>query len=255
VLEKPLTLHVEALARLVRMENLGDLHVTLKPLAVWRRKADRQRIETEARNEFQRLGLLDRRGRVEVEAAASLAVLCRAGAEFYGWINEGENTKGVLAGAIGREAILAVREGAVVTITQIRPEALPNALVAQTPEVPPSRGEAVGVLRSDMLATTGGRQRTAAGVGMRLAAPEVRIVQQIIAQPTTGAGELYVAVRDRMGRRVPAPSPLRYADTVTGRWLNHATATPDGDERVLVAPATRGDLVGRLQEMYRNLTR
>ena len=254
MLEKPLKLHMEALARLVRMENLGDLHVTLKPQAVWRRKADQDRVETEARNEFQRLGLLDRRGRVEVEVAASLAVLCRAGAEFYGWINEGDDTKGVLAGAIGREAVLAVREGATVTVTQIRPEALPNALVAQTPEVAPSRGEAVSVLRSDMLATVGGRQRTAAGVGMRPAPPEVRIVQQVIAQPTTGAGELYVAIRDRMGRRVPVRAPLRYADTPTGRWLNYMTPTGDGDERVLVAPAGRSDLIGRLQEMHRNLT-
>ncbi len=254
MLEKPLKLHMEALASLVRMENLGDLHVTLKPQPLWRRKADQNRLETEARNEFQRLGLLDRRGRVEVEIAASLAVLCRAGAEFYGWINEGDDTKGVLAGAIGREAILAVREAATVTITQIRPEALPNALVAQTPEVGPSRGEAVSVLRSDMLAPVGGRQRTAAGVGMRPAPPEVRIVQQVIAQPTTGAGELYVAVRDRMGRRTSCRSPLRYADTAGGRWLNHMTPAGDGDERVLVAPATRADLIGRLQEMHRNLT-
>ncbi|MFC4855080.1 ESX secretion-associated protein EspG [Actinophytocola glycyrrhizae] len=253
MLEKPLTLHTEALARLVRMENLGDLHVTLKPMAVWRPKADQSRLETEARNEFQRLGLLDRRGRVEVEVAASMAVLTRAGAEFYGWINEGDDTKGVLAGAIGREAILAVREGAMVTITQIRPETLPNALVAQTPDVPPSRGEAVSVLRSDMLATVAGRQRTAAGVGMRPAPPEVRIVQQVIAQPTTGSGELYVAVRDRMGRRTPVRAPLRYADTPTGRWLNHMTAV-EGDERILVAPASRSDLAGRLQEMHRNLT-
>jgi len=254
VLEKPLKLHMEALARLVRMENLGELHVTLKPAAVWRRKADQQRLETEARNEFQRLGLLDRRGRVEVEVAASLAVLCRAGAEFYGWINEGDNTKGVLAGAIGREAILAVRDGSMVNLTQIRPETLPNALVRQTPEVPPSRGEAVSVLRSDMLATVAGRQRTAAGVGMRPAPPEVRIVQQVISQPTTGSGELYVAVRDRMGRRTPARTPLRYADTPTGRWLNYMTPVAEGDERVLVAPATPTDLVGRLQEMHRNLT-
>ena len=255
MLEKPLKLHMEALARLVRMENMGDLHVTLRPPSVWRRKADQHRLETEARNEFQRLNLLDRRGRVEVEVAASLAVLCRAGAEFYGWIAEGDNTKGVLAGAIGREAILAVREGPTVSITQIRPEALPTALVAQTPEIAPSRGEAVSVLRSDMLATVSGRQRTAAGVGMRPAPPEVRIVQQVISQPLTGSGELYVAVRDRMGRRTPVRNPLRYADTATGRWLNYATPVAEGDERVLVAPASRSDLAARLQEMHRDLTR
>jgi hypothetical protein len=255
VLEKPLKLHVEALARLVRMENLGELHVTLKPQAVWRRKSDQDLLEVESRKEFMRLGLLDNRGRVDVEVAASLAVLTRAGAEFYGWINEGDNTKGVLAGAIGREAVLAIRDGATVTVSQIRPETLPIALVSQTPDVRPSRGEAVNVLRSEMLATVGGRQRTAAGVGMRPAPPEVRILQQIIAQPTTGGGELYVAVRDRMGRRKPVPDPLRYADTENGRWLNQTTTTRDGEQRILVAPATRSDLAARLQDMHRNLSR
>lgn len=255
MLEKPLKLHVEALARLVRMENLGELHITLKPQAVWRRKADQELLEVEARKEFMRLGLLDNRGRVDVEVAASLAVLTRAGVEFYGWINVGDNTKGVLAGAIGREAVLAIRDGATVTVTQIRPETLPTALVSQTPDVRPSRGEAVNVLRSEMLATVGGRQRTAAGVGMRPARPEVRILQQIIAQPTTGGGELYVAVRDRMGRRKPVQDPLRYADTENGRWLNQTTTTRDGEQRILVAPATRADLAARLQDMHRQLSR
>lgn len=254
MLQKKLTLHVEALTRLVRMENLGELHITLKPVAKWRPKSAQNQLETEARTEFQRLGMFDNRGRLDVELSSSLAVLCRAGAEFYGWINEGEKTKGVLAGAIGREAILAVREDDTVTISQIRPETLPMALVSQTPELAPSRGEAVNVLRSDMLASVGGRQRTAAGVGMRPAPPEVRIAQQIVAQPTLGGGELYVAVRDRMGRRRPSPEPLRYADTAGGRWLNYMTTTADGEQRVLIAPASRGDLAGRLQEMHRNLS-
>lgn len=80
-------------------------------------------------------------------------------------------------------------------------------------------------------------------------------MQQIMSQPTTGGGELYVAVRDRMGRRKPVTDPLRYADTENGRWLNYSTTTGDGDERVLVAPATRADLAARLQEMHRTLMR
>ncbi|TDV55299.1 ESX secretion-associated protein EspG [Actinophytocola oryzae] len=255
MLERPLKLHAELLARLVRMENLGELHVTLKPEAVWRPKADQDRIEVEARKEFMRLGLLDGRGRLDVEVAAALAVLTRAGAEFYGWVNEGEKTRGVLSAAIGREALLAVRDGQEVSITQIRPETLPVALVNKTADVKPSRGEAVNVLRSEMLASAGGRQRTAAGVGMRPAPPEVRIVQQIMAQPTTGGGELFVAVRDRMGRRRAVQDPLRYADTENGRWLNYTTTSSDGEQRILVAPATRADLAARLQEMHRNLSR
>lgn len=253
VLASPLTLPAEALVRLVRMENLGEPHVTLAPQARWRPKAFQHQIETQTRKELIRLGLVDTRGRLDVELVASLTVLCRAGAEFYGWINEGDTTRAVLAAAIGREAVLAIRDGDTVTLNQIRPDSLPEVLVAQTPDVPPARGEAHSVLRSAALAAVGGRHRTEAGVGSRPAPPAVRAVRQIAAQPTTGGGELFVAVRDRMARRRPVAYPLRYADTPNGRWLNHMTDAGDGEHQVLVAPATRADLVRRLQEMHRTL--
>ena len=253
VLSRPLTLDADALVRLVRLENLGELHVTLKPQGVWRPRAEEERVESEVRARFLREGLLDSRGRLDVELTASLTVLCRAGAEFYGWINEGESTRGVLAAAIGREAILAIRDGDEISLNQIRPESLPEVLVAQVPDVPPARGDAHNVMRSEAVAAVGGRHRTEAGVGSRPAPAEVRAVQQIASQPVTGGGELYVAVRDRMSRRRPVAYPLRYADTVTGRWLNLTADAGGGEQRVLVAPATRADLVRRLQEMYRGL--
>ncbi len=253
MLTQPLTLDADALARLVRLENLGELHIALKVLGVWRPRAEEEQVESETRARFLQLGLLDRRGRLDVEVAASLAVLCRAGAEFYGWINEGERTRAVLAAAIGREAVLAMREDDEVTINQIRPEALPQVLVAQIPDVPPARGDALNVMRSEAVSAVGGRHRTEAGVGSRPAAREVRAVRQIAELPTTGGGELYVAVRDRTARRRAATYPLRYADTVAGRWLNHMSDAGSGEQRVLVAPATKADLVRRLQDMHRTL--
>jgi EspG family len=254
VLANPLSMPADALARLVRMENLGELHVTLRPLAKWRPKMVQEQLETQVRQEFIRLGLLDGRGRMDVELVASLTVLCRPGAEFYGWINEGDKTRGVLAAAVGREAVLAIRDGKTVTVNQIRPDALPQVLVAQTPELRPARGDTFNFLRSDVLASAGGRHRRPDGaIGLRQPPADVRAVQQITAQPTTGGGELYVAVRDRMSRRRALPYPLRYADTGAGRWLNHMTDAPGGEHRVVVAPATRTDLVRRLQEMHRTL--
>lgn len=255
MLVKPLTMPAEMLARLVRMENLGDLHVTLRPLARWRPKAVQEQLETGARDEFMRMGLLDldRRGRVEVELVASLTVLCRPGAEFYGWVNEGDKTRGVLAAAIGREAVLAIRDGETVTVNQIRPDSLPEVLVAQTPEVRPARGDTHSFLRSEMLASAGGRHRRDEDAGPRRSTADIRAVQQVMALPTTGGGELYAAVRDRTSRRRAVPYPLRYADTEQGRWLNHMTDAPGGEHRVLVAPATRTDLVRRLQDMHRDL--
>lgn len=253
MLPGPLTFDADALGRLARMENLGELHVTLKPMGMWYPRAEEHRIEAEMREDFAQHGLLDERGRVVPDIAASLAVLCRASVEFYGWINEEDSTRGVLAAAIGREAILAVRDNDDITLNQIRPDSLPEMLVGQLPEVPRARGEAHNILRSEAMAAVGGRQRTEAGVGSRPAPPGVRAVQKIAEQPVTGGGELYVAVRDRMARRRPVAYPLRYADTVTGRWLNHMTDAEHGDQRVLVAPAAKSDLVRRLQEMFHGL--
>lgn len=255
VLPKPLTLPAEALVRLVGLENLGEPHVTIKPKAMWRPKAVQHEVETRTREQFARLGLFDRRGRLDVELVASLTVLCRAGAEFYGWINIGEKTIGVLAAAIGREAILAVRDGDSVSLNQIRPEALPEVLVAQTADVQPGRGEAFSLLQSEAMASVGGRQRTEAGVGTRPASTEVRLAQKIAELPTTGGGQLYVAIRDSAGRRRATEHPLRFADTEAGRFLNHTTVQRDGEKRILIAPASRRDLVVRLQEMHATLTR
>lgn len=254
VLPKPLTLPAEALVRMVALENLGELHVTLRPPALWRPKRVQHEVETRTRAEFARMGLFDRRGRLDVELVASLTVLCRAGAEFYGWISGGERTLGVLAAAVGREAILAVRDGSSVSLRQIRPELLPEALVDQTADVPPGRGGAFSLLQSEALASVGGRQRTEAGVGTRPASAEVRLAQKLAELPTTGGGQLSVAVRDSVGRRRATTEPLRYADTDGGRWLNHMTAAGNGESRILIAPAGRRDLVVRLQEMHRTLT-
>lgn len=246
-----MTLPAETLARLVALENLGDLHPTLKPTAVWRRRSDEEELDRKVHGE---LGAFDDRGRVEAELAASLAVLCRASTEVYGWIQREDRTIGVLAGAIGREAILAVRDGVKVELRQIRPENLAEALVGQTADVPPGRGDTATFLQSDALASVGGRRETAAGVGTMPASREIRLAQRIAAAPTTGGGQLSVAVRDGLGRRRACEHPLRYADTESGRWVNLMTPLPGGDNRILVAPASKPDLVARLHELQRALT-
>ncbi|HEU5472187.1 MAG TPA: ESX secretion-associated protein EspG [Actinophytocola sp.] len=253
VLPKRLTLPAETLARMVALESLGELHITLKPPAMWRPRHLEDEEEARARAEFRRLGLFDRRGRLDVELVASLAVLCRPGVEFYGWISRDETTIGVLAAAIGREAVLAVRTGDQVTLSQIRPETLPESLVGQSADIPPGRGDAFSMLQSEALASAGGHRRTEAGVGTRMASAEVRLAQKIAEQPTTGGGQLSVAVRDGIGRRKASPHPLRFADTPNGRWLNQTTPVGNGDNRIFIAPASHRDLVHRLQEMHRAL--
>lgn len=254
-LQQPLTLPAEALARIVAVENLGELHVALKPLAVWRPQSERDAFDRATRDGLAAMGLVDRRGRLDVEVASSLAVLCRPRTEFYGWIHREDRTTGVLAAAIGGEGVVAVRDGEEVRLRQVGTRNLPEALVRHIAEAPPGNGDAVSFVRSEAVAAVGGRQTSEAGARTVAASREVRLAQRIADQPTTGGGQLSVACRDHLGRRRASEHPLCYADTANGRWLTMTTPLPGGDDRILLAPASRTDLVARLHEMHRALTR
>lgn len=253
-LQQPLTLPVEMLARLVAVENLGEIHVTLKPLAAWRPQNERDAFDKATRDELATLGLLDRRGRIDVEITSSLAVLCQPRTEFYGWIQHENRTTGVLAAASGGEGLLAVTDGEHVRLRQIGTKNLPEALTRQVAEVPPGTGDTISFVQSEAATAVGGRHTSEVGARTMATSREIRLAQRIANQPTTGGGQLSVACRDRMGRRRTSAHPLRYADTTSGRWLNLTTTLPGGDNRILLAPASRADLATRLREMHRALT-
>lgn len=224
--------------------------MVLAPTPVWLPTDVDDEAARAATADLRGLGLLDRRGRVDPEVTASLAVLSRPRVEFYGWFHEGDRTIGVLAGAIGREAVLAVSDDETVWLSKSHVDRLADAVVAQTPDVPAGRGEAVTVLRSEAVAAGA----TADGFGRRTPSPQVRLTHRIAALPKSGTGELHVAVRDDMGRRRQAPQPLCYVDTPHGRWLTQRL--PSGsDEQLTLAPGSRAALASMLARMHRDLTR
>ena len=251
MLDRPLKLSVNTVARTVKAERLGALHLTIAPESMWFPRDEDFRANQMARDELARAGGIDSRGRVDADMVAVLAMLCTPRAEFYGWISHQKKTTGVLVAVTGRTALLVMNDDGMVSITPVNPEAPAEALVAQTPDVPPGRGHMITVFAEDVRNSAGGRQRTAAGVGTRQAPPDVRELQRIAELPTSGGGQLYTALRDNSGRRVAVPHPLRYADTVQGRYLN--VSLPD--DRVMVGPADRRALSGRIYEMHRGLMR
>ncbi|RLK59791.1 ESX secretion-associated protein EspG [Actinokineospora cianjurensis] len=241
MLDRPLVLPAEVLARVVRREALGELHVTLAPVPSWIPVAEERARDAEALVELGKLGLVDRRERVDADLVATVALLCRARVEFSGWVTSGEKTVGVLAAASGRDAVLAVRQHNTVHLRQISPDRLPDSVVEQLPDLPPGRGRAVTVgppEPSERHYTTKARKD-----------PELALAQRIAELPTTGGGQLSVAARDHANRRTAAPHPLRYADSTRGRWLNLVLP---GD-RLIIAPAAKADLATRLRDMRKAL--
>ncbi|MPZ80012.1 MAG: hypothetical protein GEV28_06270 [Actinophytocola sp.] len=247
-LPTPAKVPASLLAWLVADANLGELHKTLAPEARWRPPAGHDALRRQSHDQLTELGWRDRYGRLEREVAGSLAVLCRPRVEYYGWIAHGGHTIGVLAGQIGREAILAVcQPDSTVWLTSIHASRLAERLVAQTPDVPAGQGRPFTVSAAEVRSTRrDGRQRTPAGVGVRRAVPDVRQAQRLAALPATGYGELSVARRDELGRRHRARKPLRYTDTSDGRFT---MLFAGGEDQVRVEPASRDDLVRHLNAM------
>jgi ESX secretion-associated protein EspG len=214
VLPASVSLSVRVLARVVTAGGLGELHPVLAPTPVWRADGDDEPLSPA-------LGWVDRRGVLDREVAAALAVLCRPRAACHGWITCGRVTTAVLAAAIGKEAVLAVRCGGTVRLSRISASRLVERLVAQTPVVPAARGVPVVVSLSELHAAG----PTKAGN------PAVLRVRRLVALPTSGAGELYAG----------DSAPVCYVDTAVGRVV----VTPLGDGVVRVGGA---DLVGQLRD-------
>jgi ESX secretion-associated protein EspG len=245
-------LPLDALARLVRQERIGELPDVLAPTAVWRPAADENAARARAHEEASRLGWLDRRGQLDAEVSASLAVVCRGGVEFKGWISSASaGDAGVLVAATGREAVLAVARRGEVSLRRAQPKKLPETLVAQIPDIRAGGGATVSVPLDDLRSAAKWRRPESATVAAKpVPGADLRQVLHITGLSTTGSGELWVAIRDSMGRRRQIPYPLRYADTESGRYLNLATLSGNGELWLLVAPATRHDLAARLRILH-----
>lgn len=226
-------------------------HPVVAATGKWRPRAARSDLDARACAECGRLGWLNRRGRLDAEVVAALGVLCRASVEYFGWVNDGTKTTGLLTAAVGREALLATRDGDLVRLSQVRADTLPETLVEQIAEVPAARTQSVRVARAELAATTrDGRRRSEGGVGSYPASEPARQARQLVDLPMLGTGELHVVVRDQVGRRRTLPEPVRYADTSHGRYGYQVS-----EEQVMIVGVTRADLVARLRDAYRALAR
>lgn len=244
VLPAPVTIPARVLAALVAAEHLGELHLTLAPAAVWRPPPWR---EPPADDYLAALGWRDRASGLEREVAATLTVLCRPMVELFGWITHRGSTIGVLAGRIGKDAVLAVRtEDGMVGLRTIPTTRLADRLVAQAPPVPAAPVKPFVVSPAEVRSVTWtGRLLSPAGATARRASPETRLAKQLLVQPRTGGGELWAATRTSTGLRRAIEQPVRYADLGGRRWLitthsaTQVSLGPGGPEH-LVAALNRG---------------
>jgi hypothetical protein len=247
----PITITVDALARVMRKHALGEPHITLAAGAAWVDPDTDEAMNRAAVRSFAELDMASVVG-LNDGLVDSLTVLTRPAAECYGWFTHHGVTTAVLAASIDADAVLAVRCGDRIRLVPTDAARLVEAVVGCLPVVPPGQGHSINVARSRLRATAGapaGHAAIAETPGGEAA------FAWLSGLPTTGAGELHVAVRNRIsGRRVAAPHAVGYHDTVQGRWWVQVVPGHD-DEWIVAAPATAHLLATRLYEALRALHR
>lgn len=239
-----LSLPLDALASAVERENAGTLHLVLRPEPVWLPPAEKLAAEERMRAALQNAGLLNRSGRIETEFLDWLPLLTNASIEYYGWVHDGQRTYGILAAGRGLQGIVAVRVDDGIAIKPVHREQLPDALIAELPEVRPGGGRPLVIRVADI---------EAAGREDRIPSWDIRDLVNVLQRPVSGTGELYVARRDELNRYRRTEQPLHYADTDWGRYLNYSVGT-GSDAVVHLAPGHPAALIDTLKQLEQGLS-
>lgn len=233
---------VEALAALAEREQVGQLHITLRPEPLWLSDEEREDAGKRVDAALAEAGLVDPRGRATVDFLDWLPLLVNPAREFYGWVGVEGRTYGVLAAAKGLQAILAVSDGAQIGVQEIDRNRLAESLVEQLPPMGAGGGHPRAVRVADL--TEAARR----GQEAYPLDPAVADVVSLVQRPVSGSGELYVGRRDDVGRHTCLQQPLHYADTDWGRYLSYTTGA--GDDAVIhIGPAGPRELADTLMEL------
>lgn len=246
---KPLRFSTAALCAVLRAQNLGEPHITLRDSAMWFPPEERRAVADAAWSEFAEQGLLDKRGRLTDEVADWLPLLVTARREFYGWVTVGNETTALLVAVTDNDALLAASQHDEVRIVGVPAENPAETLLAELPPAGVPHGQSISVYRSD-LPGYGGSATGGAVIRNRATAvrPEVERFVKLAQEPATALGELYVAVRGHLGRRKSLAEPIRFRDTAEGRRMISVE-----NEFISVIPATPRLMTDRLYEAARHL--
>ncbi|MFF5985810.1 ESX secretion-associated protein EspG [Prauserella flavalba] len=258
MLDQQVTLTTGTLLNLIRRRG-AEPHTVLASTPVWEDERAQRAADERANLELQGYGLYGRGG-LHNGLQATIEAVARPSLEYYGWINGGHDGQPLnytlLAGSAGGEAFVLARntEHEGVVLASVRPEELLDNFVAQIPRLAPGRGQALRVPKSQV---TGGRRRPESyGDGfsvMQSAAPsaagaEADELRRVLGLPRLGGGSLYVAARNRGGRRERVERPLNYIDTSEGRWLTEEMPG-SGEPLIAFTPGSPQAIVERLRQL------
>ncbi|AOS62391.1 ESX secretion-associated protein EspG [Actinoalloteichus hymeniacidonis] len=256
MLRSKITISNVAYDVLWEQEKLEDKHLALRTKSPGRTFDERRELVDQAWQELGRLGLA--RGReAHPDLVDALHLIKRAAIEFYGWFSSGKkDTRSALAVAHGEQALLAELVDDELSFAPLRSTGLIDGLVSALPPNPGGRGRSFNFPKA---AFSGGDKPSAQndlgfeGSSGGNGGTDIKALKQLLGQPRSSAGQLYVARRDRFGKRHRVENALSFFDPPPGRYLAQETPGPDGTTWMVVAPANARALSARLSEMVGTL--
>ncbi len=241
----------------------AEPHTVLASTPTWEDEKARRLSDQRADAELAGIGLHDGRA-VHPALQATVEAIARPALEYYAWINGGIENQAVnytvLAGSGSGTAFVLVRhsDADVVALGSVHPHELLENFIAQLPNLGPGRGQPVNVPKS-VISGDGARREfdgenfSVMSNGRRSPTAEAAgEIRRILALPRLGGGSLYVAGRNRNGRRERVERPVNYIDTTEGRWLTEEVPG-SGEPAIAFTPATPHVLAERLRNAQSRL--
>ncbi|MGH3492742.1 MAG: ESX secretion-associated protein EspG, partial [Sciscionella sp.] len=150
----------------------------------------------------------------------------------------------------GRRALLGVLEEDIVELRPVDAQAPEAALVRVLPAHPPARVRSVSLPKSELLRDDRGPAPgyTVLRPTTNRLSPDAADLKQMLAAESSAKAQLYVAVRDRHGRRTAEPRPINFVDTPGGRILLYTTCNRTGEEWINARSCTADTLIAALQD-------
>ncbi|HEV3355984.1 MAG TPA: ESX secretion-associated protein EspG [Pseudonocardiaceae bacterium] len=225
--------------------------------------ADRQAAGRAAIDELAEQDLLVGRDDLDEEVAALFRLLARPTDEFYGWFVRADGS--AFSGLVGvhqRRAAIAILDNGRAWVAPVAPTTPAQALIGIAPRGRPVTAKSITVPADKFTAPTEPARRhsdfeAARGV-LADSIPEsrdsaVNRLRALVAEPDRGRAQLFVALRDRAGRRRKSARPIYYLDTEAGRWMLHFSSRHGGEPWLTAAAGSAEALTHALYDTRREL--
>lgn len=208
------SISMETYTTVVEKENLGEPHTTLGGGEMWYSPDEVRTRDVRVLNELRQQGLVDGT-RVSDRFMDALAVMQRPSVEYYTFASIDGRSTTIRTAALGRDAVLVIRQGQRITIAPIPVEQLGLRLAAALPTVPAAPVHSMSCDDADLRAVMKDK-----AVPSSKSAHDAKRMKRILEGDRADTGQLYAAIRDGVGGRKSTTAPIpTWFDTEQGRLL------------------------------------